>query len=71
MTFIQLADGVDDETWQYHLKRNDYSTWLRHAIGDDDLSEVARRMEVNASLGTRATRDAIIAAVREPYTSSG
>jgi hypothetical protein len=71
MTFIQLADGVDDETWEYHLKRNDYSAWMRHAIGDNDLSEAARRTEDDASLGTRATRNAIIAAVRERYTSPG
>ena len=27
--FIQIADGVDDATWIFHLKRGDYSKWLR------------------------------------------
>jgi hypothetical protein len=71
MTFIQLVDGVDDETWQYHLKRNDYSTWMRIAIGDNDLSEAVRRTEDDALLESRTTRDGIIAAVRERYTSPG
>jgi hypothetical protein len=25
MTFIALADGIDDETWLHHLKQHDYS----------------------------------------------
>jgi hypothetical protein len=23
LTFLQMADGVDDETWRYHLRRGD------------------------------------------------
>ncbi len=27
--FMQLADGVDDETWLYHLRNGDFSYWFR------------------------------------------
>jgi hypothetical protein len=27
MIFLQLADGVDDRTWQHHLHAGDYSRW--------------------------------------------
>jgi HAD superfamily hydrolase (TIGR01484 family) len=71
MIFAQLADGVDDETWEWHLKRHDYSRWARDAIGDDELVAAARHAEDDASLATRASRDVIIAAIRERYTAPG
>lgn len=39
MVFLQIADGVDDETWLYHLERGDYAAWMREAIKDPDLAE--------------------------------
>ncbi len=27
--FLQLAEGVDDETWLFHRDRGDYSRWIR------------------------------------------
>jgi hydroxymethylpyrimidine pyrophosphatase-like HAD family hydrolase len=71
MTFIQLADGVDDETWEYHLGHNDYSAWIKMAIGDVDLSEVVRKSETDRSLPSRTARDSIIAAIQERYTVPG
>jgi hydroxymethylpyrimidine pyrophosphatase-like HAD family hydrolase len=69
MTFAQLADGVDDEAWQYHRRRNDYSNWMRDAIGDGDLGAVVRSIENDRALGSRAARDRVIEAVRERYTT--
>jgi hydroxymethylpyrimidine pyrophosphatase-like HAD family hydrolase/energy-coupling factor transporter ATP-binding protein EcfA2 len=43
--FLQMADGVDPETWMYHLERNDYSTWLREAVKDAELAEEVRGIE--------------------------
>lgn len=43
--FLQMADGVDPDTWQYHLERNDYSTWLREAIKDADLADEVLEIE--------------------------
>src|SRR3569623_1514966 len=30
--FMQLAEGVDEATWEYHLRCGDYSRWFRTAI---------------------------------------
>ncbi len=44
-TFLQLADGIDDETWLFHLKRGDYSNWFDNTIKDADLAQAARQIE--------------------------
>jgi hypothetical protein len=44
---------------------------MRNSIGDDELAEAVRKAEDDSGLGPRAARDAIIAAVRERYTSPG
>jgi hypothetical protein len=43
--FLQLAEGVDDETWLHHLARGDYSQWFRECIKDPELAEEAARIE--------------------------
>ena len=30
--FLQLAVGVDDNTWLHHLRAGEYSKWFRKAI---------------------------------------
>jgi hydroxymethylpyrimidine pyrophosphatase-like HAD family hydrolase len=69
VTFIQLADGVDDATWAHHRAANDYSRWIHDAIGDDGLSEAIRFVEDDAGRDSRDSRDAVIAAIRERYTA--
>ena len=31
------TEGVDEETWVYHLKRGDYARWFRDKIQDQEL----------------------------------
>ncbi len=40
-----MADGVDDDTWLYHLKNGDISGWFRNVIKDPELAFEAERME--------------------------
>jgi len=47
MIFIQMAAGIDDETWLYHLHRNDYSKWFKYAVKDPVLSLRAEAVEKN------------------------
>jgi HAD superfamily hydrolase (TIGR01484 family) len=55
-TFLQLADGLDDETWLFHLKRGDYSTWFETIIKDSELADAARQIERSADAAqARAT----------------
>ena len=41
--FLQLAEGVDDDTWMHHLREGDYSEWMRDAIKDTELAECGPR----------------------------
>ncbi|WP_244818121.1 HAD family hydrolase [Caballeronia sp. Lep1P3] len=66
--FLELAEGVDEETWLFHLRRGDYSTWFRDVIGDDALADEARAAEANEGLSAKESIEAIRKAVEERYT---
>jgi hypothetical protein len=66
--FLQLADGVDDETWIYHLRQGDYSRWFQDCIKDQTLAEEARRVEVMADISPQESRDLIRKVIEEHYT---
>ncbi len=68
ITFTRLAEGVDDETWLYHLHRQDYSCWFREAIKDEVLAEEAAQVEESADLSAIESRDRIKAAIEQRYT---
>ena len=42
--FMQMGDGVDDETWQFHLGNGDYARWFRDGIKDESLGAEAERI---------------------------
>jgi hydroxymethylpyrimidine pyrophosphatase-like HAD family hydrolase len=65
--FVQIADGVDDDTWSYHLRRHDYSNWLREAVKDDDLATEVHGIET-ADTEAAQTRAQIREAILNRYT---
>lgn len=65
--FMQLADGVDDETWMYHLRQGDYSRWFREAIKDDPLAEEAAQIEAE-KLSAQESRARIREKIEARYT---
>jgi hypothetical protein len=67
--FLQLADGVDDDTWLFHLHRGDFSQWFRSGIKDEALAAEAAQYEQNGSLSPRESRDRIRGAIEERYTA--
>jgi HAD superfamily hydrolase (TIGR01484 family) len=67
--FAQLAEGLDDETWNFHLAQADYSRWLRETIRDQDLAEVVGNVEKDRTLGPKESRQRIIEAIRKHYTA--
>jgi len=69
LLFIQLAEGVDDDTWRYHLRQGDYARWFREAIKDDELAAAATRVAEQPSISVAESRAAIKAAIEERYTA--
>lgn len=65
--FVQLGDGVDDETWQYHRRCGDYSRWFRDEVKDEQLAGEAEAIE-RSGLTASDSRAAIRAAVEKRYT---
>jgi hypothetical protein len=68
VVFLQMADGVDDETWMHHLRRNDYSRWFREEIKNDELTAEAAEVEARKDADPKESRAAIRAAVEKRYT---
>jgi hypothetical protein len=66
--FVQLAEGVDDETWRHHLRLKDYSRWCREAIKDEALASAAERVEEDENLSAKESRALIKAAIEQRYT---
>lgn len=66
MLFLQIGDGVDDETWLHHLHRHDYSTWIRAAIKNPELAKQVETIEQDASAAT--SRKLIREAIEKVYT---
>jgi hypothetical protein len=62
------AEGVDDETWLYHLQQGDYSRWFREAIKDESLAQEALEIENTAFQTASDSRAAIKAAIEQRYT---
>jgi len=67
LMFMQLADGVDDDTWQFHLDRGDYSTWLRTEIKDPALADEVTAV-AEGHLSAADSRAAVREAIEKRYT---
>lgn len=60
--FLQIAEGVDDETWLFHLNNGDISRWFHDVIKDPELAVEAQLMErgdVNAEESRKHVRSEI------------
>lgn len=66
--FLQMAEGVDDETWMFHLGRKDYSRWFHSAIKDDDLADEIESIEA-AKLDAAIARAEIHKIISRRYTA--
>jgi hypothetical protein len=69
-TFSQLAQGVDDATWLYHLRRGEYSRWFREVIKDEDLAKEAESIERDKQLSAQESRARIRSAIEKRYALS-
>jgi hydroxymethylpyrimidine pyrophosphatase-like HAD family hydrolase/energy-coupling factor transporter ATP-binding protein EcfA2 len=66
--FVQIAEGIDDVTWLYHLHRGDYAQWFRDIIKDEELAHDAERVARNSYLSASESRAQIQSAIESRYT---
>jgi HAD superfamily hydrolase (TIGR01484 family) len=66
--FMQVGEGIDDDTWLYHLRRGDYSSWFRDVIRDQTLAEGTAQIEQNVELSASESRDGIRELIAQRYT---
>ena len=69
MIFAQIAEGIDDKTWEFHLRAGDYSQWFRHQIRDKDLARETAEAEKDKKLSAEESRKRVLDAVRRRYTA--
>jgi len=67
--FLQMADGVDDDTWVHHLWANDYSRWVREAIKDHELANKLQQIEGQPAREPAASRRSVREAIERKYTA--
>jgi hypothetical protein len=68
MLFMQIADGLDNETWLHHLHNGDYASWFRQAIKDEQLAAEAERIAGLGNLSPLESRTLIRTAIERDYT---
>jgi hypothetical protein len=68
MLFLQIAQGIDDRTWEHHLRAGHYSTWFLKQIKDDELAHAAAEVETDRSLDAAESRRRIGEAITRRYT---
>jgi len=68
--FLQIAEGIDHDTWNYHLKQHDYSTWFRDCIKDDELAAEAEKIESAEDVGAVESLAQIKSTIESRYTFS-
>jgi hydroxymethylpyrimidine pyrophosphatase-like HAD family hydrolase len=68
LQFLEMAEGVDDDTWHYHFRRADYSRWFRDIIKDAELAAAAADVERDRFISRDAAITALRSAVESRYT---
>lgn len=67
-TFLRMADGVDEDTWLYHLRQGDYSRWMRREIHSDELAGETEAIERENHLTADESRAKIREAIQKRFT---
>ncbi len=68
--FIQLAEGVDDDTWNYHLHEGGYSDWFRTVVKDEGLADAVAAIERDKKLSPAQSRERIRDEIQQRYTGA-
>jgi hypothetical protein len=69
MLFVQIGAGVDDATWDHHLRAGDYSQWMRTVIKNDELADEVATVERNGAIAAHESRKRVSEAILSRYTT--
>ncbi|HXO73937.1 MAG TPA: hypothetical protein VN824_01880, partial [Puia sp.] len=67
LLFLHIAEGVDIETWLYHLRRKDFTNWFRKTIHDEDLAKAGE--EAEQMKDAAASRRHVLDLIAQKYTA--
>jgi hypothetical protein len=67
MLFMHIAEGIDTDTWLFHLHRKDFTNWFRHAVHDEELARVGEEAESIKNPG--ASKKHIVDFIAQKYTA--
>jgi len=65
--FKHIAEGIDADTWSFHLQRHDYVKWFRDSIHDEELAKAGEEAEQMKDPG--AGRKHILEFIAKKYTA--
>jgi HAD superfamily hydrolase (TIGR01484 family) len=65
--FMQVGEGVDDDTWLFHLREGDYGRWFRHIIQDKNLADRTEKLRTNGTVTADESRRQIFDYIRKKY----
>jgi len=68
VSFVEIGNGVDDETWLHHLRQGDYSRWIADCVKDEALAAEIAAIEAERDLAAGESRARIAAAIEKRYT---
>jgi hypothetical protein len=66
--FVQISEGLDLDTWNFHLRRGDFSSWFREKVKDDHLASETERIERRQDLQAQDARRLVCELIRARYT---
>jgi hypothetical protein len=65
--FCELAEGVDEATWAYHLRGGEYSIWIAAMIKDPELAREVTAIERSPDSDPGEARRRVLDAIRRRY----
>jgi hypothetical protein len=66
---MELSEGVDEETWLFHLRRGDYSNWFDSVIKDNELAAFALEIEQDTRQSAVESRSQMRNAIENRYAA--
>jgi energy-coupling factor transporter ATP-binding protein EcfA2 len=67
--FLQIGEGVDDLTWNFHLRNSDYENWFRWIIKDEALADFTKDVAHDPAKSPDQTRSLLRKKIEERYTA--